>query len=202
MITIPRVLIPQHSQRENHGLLIYFLKEYYGKSEDSQEFLNDVNIVLCEKCDVRGIGIDYEIHNECDGCNTDDISLECALEYVSKQSLEVFKSYSPRDQFKYIEKVYRTYEYYWPMNRSNVNNINFCNGCNCVWISTSALDDDIYPCWKIGCGTTYCENCTLRGNFLSHLESNFSRYGWHHNCTCRKHNTLFDALYTILFLEK
>ena len=65
MIRYPRVLIPQFSSSENHGLLIYFLEEYYDKSEDSQEFLERIIIVYCEKCNVRDISTEYDMLCDC-----------------------------------------------------------------------------------------------------------------------------------------
>lgn len=202
MIRYPRSVIPNYSKRNNHGLLIYFLKNYYDKSKSSQKFLRGINLVYCSNCDLCEIGHEYDFHGDCCNCDVDDVTFEDAKRYVRETTLEHFKSHSPIDQFNYIERIYKYYEYYWPMSLRPHNMLVFCSGCHSVEISTSSTDDDFYRCSIKGCGTVYCNNCTFQKNALSYLDSSFSSYAWNHICVCRKHDTLFEALYVALFIEK
>lgn len=199
-VRYPQIPITPYTKRENHGLLIYFLSEFYDKSKSSQKFLKKISIQYCEECDVREITNVYYMLSECLHVSPDDITLEDALKYVSESTLETFKTYHPRDQFDYLEKVYQEYTDYWPMSQTSCNQIYFCSGCCSVWLMTSYCDD-IYECGEKGCDVVYCESCKLERHF-SQVVSSFSSYMWFHDCKCRKHDTLFEALYTILFLEK
>lgn len=216
MIRYERAQIPPFTAEEDHGLLIAFLARRFPEDADSRDFLESVGIYFSGfsgdpsfsgRIEGRGgIGtIDtLETNAGLDPDTISSISRESALKYVSDTSLQKFEAYHPQDQFAYLYDVYYDYGAWWPVRRDNkcCNTFVFCSGCHHAIIATTSDDrEEIYDCEEMGCLSTYCQKCVSSKPVLEYLSNEFSAWQWYNTCRCRKHASLFDALYTVLFLE-
>lgn len=207
--------IPLYGSREEHGLFMYFLAERYRSGYPGETDTDQIFMTYCEQSERWGDilpdppdAYSDTPHNTCGICNGDDCVLpatrENALKYVSESSLEKFLSYHPEDQFAYVRSLYLYHE----RNRRDQDTYQcfvFCSRCQCVFILRGRNLDSFYTCKMGGCGTSYCDDCVegsgSNGEVLSFLESSFAGYWWFYDCVCRKHDTLFDALYVTLFVD-
>lgn len=179
MITWKSPQFPEYSTREKHGFL----------SKVNLRNNSELNVLFCEECSVKSFIKKKHWVGDCDHSLPEEFKYEHALYYADDDVLEKFNTFHPIDQYRYISDLIRDYEaegsfYVIPL---------FCYACHIMDLVRFYDGKNFYICGR-ECHCEYCDVCVLNNNVtVSHKDM--------YECICRKHDTLYDALYVILFIE-
>lgn len=192
------------TRKERHGLLIKFLASNGIRYNTQNGSIDTVSVYFSPTA--CAIGSMYCISYDYDG-EWNDITLKSALEYVSKEKTEEFDAMHPIDQYKYTVETHRSYEDGWK--------IFFCYACFTRSVSYYDLKCFFYKCTGAGgaggvaevegvegkgCDRTFCFQCVCGRQLDVDVVSSYVRSN--SSCMCRRHDTLFDLLFSHIFVEK
>jgi len=202
MITRATPKFPEYTSREKFGIVLWFFSTY--KIQNYQKYKYVLYCGACHRFDF------FKHENYGCMCTFPEVKPEVptllnALKYVGTDILNHFLKYDPNSQFVYIRVLDMSSMAIRHEDPFSI--IFFCNCCHTPSLFKYRDDLEYYTCYgslEIGsgfCGSVYCVECVEQKNIVASRREDFSHYRWYYNCICRKHDTLFDALYTIIFTE-
>jgi hypothetical protein len=127
-----------------------------------------------------------------------NFTYENALMYVDKDVLHHFLGeYHVIDQYGYVNDLilneYGDVLYSTPF---------FCEACHKLEMVFYFSDRvDFYVCSDFWCHSEFCGECTEKRDCVVYREPKSYHRSLYYVCLCNKHDTLYEALYSIVFID-
>jgi hypothetical protein len=188
MITWKAPQIPEYTSREKNGVLIGFLSKVNLRNKT-------FGVLFCEDCGIKSLA-KFVYGNNCKHVKIERLTMETALKYTTKDTLQQFFDLHHSAQYSYIDQII-TKEYTCDKPITPM----FCYSCGVMELYRQRDASDFYYCIR-RCRNEFCESCVTTQNTVMIYDRNKRWDHWIYQCVCYKHDTLFHGLYNALYIER